>query len=76
MLQDIDDPDLPLAEILRAWPETMAVFVERGMLCVGCPITPFHTVVDACREHELDEEELRTELRAIVRASNGPGLSR
>ena len=37
------------------------------MLCVGCPIGPFHTVADACREHSIDEEEFRQELRLAIR---------
>ena len=44
---DIDDPDLPLADLFRDWPEAMRPFLERRMLCPGCPIAPFHTVIDA-----------------------------
>ena len=58
-----DDPALPLEQMFDVWPETMVAFLERGMLCVGCPIAPFHTVADACREYELDEEDFRRDLR-------------
>jgi hybrid cluster-associated redox disulfide protein len=37
------------------------------MLCVGCLIAPFHTIVDACMEYGLDEEAFSAELRAAVR---------
>jgi hybrid cluster-associated redox disulfide protein len=62
----LDDPDLPLAEIVRHWPTTVSVFLARGMLCVGCVIGPFHTVDDACEEYGLDPETLLAELRAAV----------
>jgi hybrid cluster-associated redox disulfide protein len=59
----IDDPDLPLTTLFREWPETPAVFIRHRMLCFGCPIAPFHTIIDACEEYGLDETEFRAELR-------------
>jgi hybrid cluster-associated redox disulfide protein len=59
----IDDPDLTLLDLFQAWPETAKVFFEQGMLCFGCPIAPFHTVIDACVEYRLDEEAFRARLR-------------
>lgn len=62
----IDDPDLPLCELLRRWPEAVSVFLQHKTRCVGCLISPFHTVVDACREYDLDEVRFRGELRRAV----------
>jgi len=58
----LDDPDLPLSELMSRWPETIAVFNRHKMLCVGCLISPFHTIVDACAEYGLDEEVFVVEL--------------
>ncbi|MGG7643547.1 DUF1858 domain-containing protein [Rhodovulum sp. YNF3179] len=63
---DIDDPDLPLADLFRDWPEAMRPFLERRMLCPGCPIAPFHTVIDAVEEYDLDEDAFRLEIRSAV----------
>lgn len=57
-----DNPDVPLAEMMSRWPETIAVFNKHKMLCVGCLISPFHTIVDACREYDLDEDTFVAEL--------------
>jgi hybrid cluster-associated redox disulfide protein len=62
----IDDPDLPLSELFRHWPEVVPLFLERRMLCFGCPIAPFHTLTDACTEYGLDEVEFRASLRAAL----------
>ncbi|MGB5560455.1 MAG: DUF1858 domain-containing protein [Paracoccaceae bacterium] len=67
----IDDPELTLRELFEGWPDTVGVFMRHGMLCVGCYITPFHTVTDACDEYRLDEAAFRTELRCAA-ASKGP----
>ena len=62
----LDDPDLPLRQVFDHWPQTASVFLSRRMLCFGCPIAPFHTVIDACAEYGLDEAEFRADLRRAV----------
>lgn len=47
-------------------PAAIRVVLRRGMLCVGCPIASFHTVSDAARVHDLDEEELSYDLRTAI----------
>ena len=64
--QDFDDPDLPLSVLFAEWPAVATVFLDRRMLCPGCPIAPFHTIVDACLEYGLDESEFRAELRRVI----------
>jgi hybrid cluster-associated redox disulfide protein len=64
---DFDNPDMPLADLMTLWPETVPVFLRHRMLCVGCLVSPFHTVVDACREYDLDEEAFVSELCKAAR---------
>lgn len=63
------DPDMSMDEIMRRWPATIAVMVKHRMLCVGCPIGPFHTVSEACRAHGLDEAEVSARLLAAIGAA-------
>jgi hybrid cluster-associated redox disulfide protein len=53
---------------MRRWPSTIAVMIRHGMLCVGCPIGGFHTVTDACREHDVEEDRFVRELEAVMGA--------
>ena len=62
----LNDPDLPLADMMTLWPETVQVFVKHQMLCVGCLIAPFHTVMDACAEYDLDPDDFMSELLESV----------
>lgn len=62
----LDDPDMTLRMLFDHWPDTARVFLAHRMLCFGCPIAPFHTVIDACAEYGLDEAAFRAELRAAV----------
>jgi hybrid cluster-associated redox disulfide protein len=41
-------------DIMRKHPAAVRVFLNYSMRCVGCPIGPFHTIADACREHAAD----------------------
>ncbi|UWS79118.1 DUF1858 domain-containing protein [Phaeobacter sp. G2] len=59
---NLDDPDLALADLMTKWPQTIPVFVRHKMLCVGCLVSPFHTIADACAEYHLDEEVFLAEL--------------
>ncbi len=43
-------------DVMSRSPQTIGVFLEFKMRCVGCPIACFHTVDDACREHGVDRD--------------------
>lgn len=58
----MDDPDLPLADLMTEWPQTIHVFLRHRMLCVGCLVGPIHTVTDACAAYHLDEDLFLAEL--------------
>jgi hybrid cluster-associated redox disulfide protein len=66
--QSIEDPDLSLDVLMSLWPQTLSVFLRHKMLCVGCLVNPFHTVIEACHEYNLDEASFRAELQAVVDA--------
>jgi hybrid cluster-associated redox disulfide protein len=53
-------------DVMRRWPATIRVFLDYRMHCVGCPIACFHTVDDACREHNVDRESFLSDLRKVA----------
>jgi hybrid cluster-associated redox disulfide protein len=57
-----------VGEVMTARPATIRVFLDFKMGCVGCPISAFHTVDNACREHGVDRDEFLTELRTVANA--------
>lgn len=63
---EIDDLDLSLDAMMMLWPQTIPVFIRHKMLCVGCLVGPFHTLLDACVEYDLDQAVLMAELKAAV----------
>lgn len=61
------DPGMSIDAVMRRWPATIAVVMRHGMLCVGCPVGPFHTVAQACAEHGVDEDRFLDEVAAEIR---------
>jgi hybrid cluster-associated redox disulfide protein len=57
-----------VGEVMTARPATIRVFLDFRMGCVGCPISAFHTVDDACIEHGIDRDEFLTALCVVANA--------
>jgi hybrid cluster-associated redox disulfide protein len=53
-------------DVMSGSPQTIRVFLQFRMRCVGCPIACFHTVDDACREHGVDRGAFLEALRACA----------
>lgn len=72
------DPDLwksPVYAIMSRWPETMRVFIDWQMHCVGCPIAMFQTLNEAAAEHGIAAEVLRRQIMTAI-AGAKPKASR
>jgi len=53
-------------DVMSRSPQTIRVFLQFKMRCVGCPIACFHTVDDACREHAVDRAAFFSALTACA----------
>jgi hybrid cluster-associated redox disulfide protein len=58
--------DDSVGEVMAARPATIRVFLDFGMGCIGCPISGFHTVDEACKEHGVSSSEFLAALRAAA----------
>ena len=66
---------LSVGRLMQRRSETIGVFLSHGMLCVGCSVSPFHTIDEVCAIYGLDPQVLRKELRRVIRGS-GPSRRR
>jgi hybrid cluster-associated redox disulfide protein len=58
--------DSVVDDLMRTQPATIRTFLNFRMGCCGCPIATFHTVDDACREHDVDRDVFLVALRETV----------
>lgn len=65
--------DLSVGEIMSMWPSTIRIFIEHNMHCVGCPISPFHTLPDAAEEHGLAVATLAAEIEREIESAGLKG---
>lgn len=71
-----DFSDLCVSEIMTRWPQTIRVFLDLRMHCVGCPIGLFHTLADAADEHRLDLDQLAAAIAAAIEGDAKAGRAR
>ena len=52
----------PVRTIMKRWPQTIRLFLDRGMACVGCPVGGLHTLEEACAAHKVDLDPLLADI--------------
>uniref|UniRef100_Q07J88 DUF1858 domain-containing protein n=1 Tax=Rhodopseudomonas palustris (strain BisA53) TaxID=316055 RepID=Q07J88_RHOP5 len=67
--------DSVVDDLMRTQPATIRTFLDFRMGCCGCPIATFHTVDDACREHDVDRDVFLVALRDAMADQDSPGAS-
>ena len=50
--------DMTIMEIIINHPETMDVFIDSGLHCIGCGISQIETLEEGTMGHGWDEEDL------------------
>ena len=56
--------DMTIGEIVRSFPDKVAVLMSFGMGCVGCPASQAETLGEAAMVHGFEVEELVEALNA------------
>jgi hybrid cluster-associated redox disulfide protein len=64
--------DSLVQEVVERHPQAISVFSRHGLQCVGCYISPFHTIADTAREYALHLEPLLGDLNGAIAASSAP----
>ncbi len=62
--------DMIIAEVIQKWPETMEVFFDYGIHCVGCSLSMAETIADGIAGHGIDPEDVITDLNWIIEQKN------
>ena len=55
-----------IAEILQTWPETIQVFINHGMICVGCHMSAFDTLAEAIANYGYSADNFSQELNKAI----------
>jgi len=58
--------DTVIADIMMNAPDTMPIFMEIGMHCMGCAMASGETVEEACDAHGVDVVPFLQKLNAYI----------
>lgn len=55
--------EMAIGQVIKKYPKTAFVFIDRGLHCVGCPMTQGEeTIEEAAKLHQIDLEKLLDDL--------------
>lgn len=58
--------DCLVQNVIEQHPQTIPVFNRHGLQCVGCYISPFHTIADSAREYAMRLDSLLRDLNQAI----------
>jgi hybrid cluster-associated redox disulfide protein len=58
--------DMSIKEVVQQYPDTIEVFMNSGMGCVGCAAAHFENIEQGALAHGIDVDGLMKELNAAV----------
>jgi hybrid cluster-associated redox disulfide protein len=57
---------ITVKELLDRYPQTLRIFMDMGVLCVGCPAEAFHSLADVARAYKLNLNQLRERILSVI----------
>ena len=59
-------PEITVKELLDRYPQLLHLFMDLGLMCLGCPAEAFHTLKDIAREYHLDMDQLFQRIDRVI----------
>jgi len=63
--------EMTVGQVLRLYPQTVPVFLELGMHCLGCPSSTMESIEGAALTHGKKVEELVEQLNKTIQKEAG-----
>ena len=60
--------DMSTLEVVQKYPDTVDVFVNAGMGCLGCAAAHFENIEQGAMAHGIDVDQLVKDLNTVVGA--------
>jgi len=60
--------DIPIADVIAEFPETIEVFLEYGLHCVTCHISAVETLQEGSQRHGMNDEQIEMMIRDANKA--------
>ncbi|MBQ7516161.1 MAG: DUF1858 domain-containing protein [Schwartzia sp.] len=61
--------DMSIMEVVQKYPDTVEVFMNSGMGCLGCAVAHFENIEQGAMAHGIDIDDLMKRLNEVVPAA-------
>jgi hybrid cluster-associated redox disulfide protein len=58
--------EMTVGQVLKSYPQTVRVFMELGMHCLGCPSSTMESIEGAALTHGRNADELIKQLNKVI----------
>lgn len=59
--------EMTVGQVLRQYPQTVQIFLELGMHCLGCPSSTMESIEGAALTHGRNVDDLVTHLNNAIK---------
>jgi hybrid cluster-associated redox disulfide protein len=60
--------DMSIQEVVQKYPDTVGVFMDSGMGCLGCAMSHFENIEQGALAHGIDVDQLMKDLNTVAAA--------
>jgi hybrid cluster-associated redox disulfide protein len=65
--------EMPIAEVVQKYPQTIEVFLSHGLFCLGCAASMFENIEQGALAHGIEVDPLMTDLNLAVEQQTPQG---
>ena len=58
--------EMGILEVVQQYPETLEVFAQMGLGCIGCAAARFENLEAGAKVHGVDPDEMVAEINALI----------
>ena len=66
MAEKLITREMPIGDVVRTHPETIAVFMKNGLHCIGCAVAAFESIAEGAAAHGIPIDPLMEQLNEAV----------
>jgi hybrid cluster-associated redox disulfide protein len=70
-MADAVTKSMSIGEVVQKHPETIPVFMQHGLHCLGCAIASFESIEQGAQAHGIDSDALVKGLNDVIAGTKG-----
>ena len=68
MAEMVITKEMPIGDVVKSHPETVPVFMQHGLHCIGCAVAAFESIAEGAAAHGIDVAALMSDLNKATQA--------